>query len=78
MKIIASLVWLSAVAWAQSVDRPRVRPIPAAGKNLKTGPEVGASVPAFSLADQAGRNRTLESLSGKNGLLLYFVRSADW
>lgn len=78
MRIIASLVCLSALCFAQVVDRPRARPIPAAAKNLKTGPDVGAKVPAFSLTDQTGRQRTLASLRGKKGLLLYFVRSADW
>jgi peroxiredoxin len=35
-------------------------------------------VPEFSLPDQSGRQRSFSSLRGKNGLLLYFVRSADW
>lgn len=39
---------------------------------------VGAKAPDFTLPDQAGRSRTLASLMGRNGLLLYFVRSADW
>ena len=77
MRLFAGLL-LGCSLWAQTVDRPRARPIPAASKNLKTGPDVGAKVPAFSLADQAGRERTLASLTGKKGLLLYFVRSADW
>ena len=77
MRLFAGLLVLGSL-WAQTVDRPRARPIPAASKNLKTGPDVGAKVPEFTLADQAGRQRTLSSLRGKNGLLLYFVRSADW
>ena len=77
MRLFAGLLLIGSLC-AQTVDRPRARPIPAASKNIKTGPEVGAKVPEFTLADQAGRNRTLASLSGKNGLLLYFVRSADW
>ena len=77
MKLFAGLLVLGSLL-AQTVDRPRARPIPAASKNLKTGPDVGAKVPEFTLADQAGRQRTLSSLRGKNGLLLYFVRSADW
>jgi peroxiredoxin len=38
----------------------------------------GAKAPAFTLQDQADKPQTLQSLSGKNGLLLLFFRSADW
>ena len=70
---------LAAFGFAQqAADRPRVRPLPAASKDLKTGPEPGAKVPGFTLPDQQGRARTLASITGRNGLLLYFVRSADW
>jgi peroxiredoxin len=39
---------------------------------------VGGKAPCFTLPDQTGRSRTLASLQGRNGLLLVFVRSADW
>ncbi len=42
------------------------------------GPQVGEQVPAFSLPDQNGRVRTLESILGPIGALLLFHRSADW
>ena len=42
------------------------------------GPQVGERVPAFSLPDQNGQLRTLESILGPNGALLLFNRSADW
>ena len=42
------------------------------------GPRVGETVPSFSLADQHGEARDLESLMGPNGLMLVFSRSADW
>ncbi|MBK7928007.1 MAG: hypothetical protein IPJ98_11095 [Bryobacterales bacterium] len=45
---------------------------------MQSGPEVGQRVPDFRLADQSGALRDLASLRGKNGLLLVFVRSADW
>lgn len=45
---------------------------------VKSGPEVGKAVPGFSLPDQAGQVRTLQSLMGPKGLLLVFFRSADW
>jgi hypothetical protein len=42
------------------------------------GPQVGDTVPDFTLPDQEGRSRTLESLMGPQGLVLVFYRSADW
>ena len=42
------------------------------------GPQVGDVVPAFSLPDQTGAARNLASLTGPNGLMLVFSRSADW
>ena len=42
------------------------------------GPQVGETVPSFSLVDQHGATRDLQSLAGPNGLMLVFSRSADW
>ena len=42
------------------------------------GPQVGERVPDFSLPDQHGRERTLESILGPNGAMVLFHRSADW
>jgi hypothetical protein len=42
------------------------------------GPAVGRSIPAFKARDQFGREQTLSTLAGPKGLLLLFVRSADW
>ena len=47
-------------------------------QNIKTGPDVGQPVPAFSAQDQEGRNQTLKSIMGPNGAMLVFFRSADW
>jgi len=44
----------------------------------KLGPQVGQRVPDFSLMDQDGTVRTLDSLMGPEGALLLFYRSADW
>ena len=56
------------------------QPNPAAATvNLDTlGPQVGASLPEFSLRDQDGRERALKSLLGPNGAVIVFYRSADW
>ena len=48
------------------------------GQNIKTGPDVGQQVPAFSARDQEGRNQTLKSIMGPKGAVLVFFRSADW
>ena len=44
----------------------------------KLGPQVGERVPDFSLVDQVGRARNLQSIMGRRGAMLVFVRSADW
>ncbi len=44
----------------------------------KLGPQVGRQVPDFSLKDQAGTTRNLNSIMGPKGAMLVFVRSADW
>ena len=45
---------------------------------ITSGPKVGQKIPDFEVLDQHGRKQTLQSLSGPNGLLLLFHRSADW
>ncbi len=42
------------------------------------GPQVGESVPDFQLVDQTGKSQTLQSIMGRRGAMLVFVRSADW
>jgi hypothetical protein len=44
----------------------------------KLGPQVGARVPDFQLNDQTGKRQTLQSIMGRRGAMLVFVRSADW
>ena len=44
----------------------------------RLGPLAGETVPPFSLVDQHGEARDLQSLMGPNGLMLVFSRSADW
>ena len=50
----------------------------AAAQSPKTGPAVGQRIPSFSLIDQHGNRQTFDSLKGRKGLILTFVRSADW
>ena len=42
------------------------------------GPQIGQRVADFSLPDQNGGTRTLQSILGPNGAILVFFRSADW
>lgn len=44
----------------------------------KLGPQVGDRVPDFKLFDQDGRQQTLQSIMGRRGAMLVFIRSADW
>ena len=44
----------------------------------KTGPAVGAMLPAFSATDQNGLTQSLSSVMGAKGAMLVFFRSADW
>lgn len=46
--------------------------------NVQMGPEVGEEVPDFTLPDWTGRSWSRADLSGPQGLLLVFHRSADW
>ena len=42
------------------------------------GPAQGEAVPKFEAADQDDSKRDFGSLTGDQGLLLVFFRSADW
>ena len=44
----------------------------------KLGPQVGERVADFRLQDQDGKVWTRDTLMGPNGLMLVFLRSADW
>ena len=55
------------------------QPAPAASVDVqRLGPQVGESVPAFSLPDHAGKVWSLKDVLGAKGALLVFARSADW
>ena len=42
------------------------------------GPQVGSTVPAFSLPDQNGKEQTSRSLMGPRGMMLVFSRATAW
>ena len=77
MRVLCLWAALAVLGWCAD-DRPRLAPVPKADQNATTGPAVGARIPAFEAVDQDGRARTFDTLRGPNGLVLLFVRSADW
>jgi hypothetical protein len=42
------------------------------------GPKIGTAAHDFAGVDQLGRAQTLQTLMGRDGLMLVFFRSADW
>jgi hypothetical protein len=70
---------LKRLAAGESVDPPLWNEFVIAQNDaLRTGPKVGEKVPDFALPDQNGKEHSLRQLMGTKGLLLVFVRSADW
>jgi hypothetical protein len=52
--------------------------VAAQNDDLKTGSKAGEKIPDFTLPDHTGKQWSLHDLMGPRGLLLVFVRSADW
>jgi hypothetical protein len=71
--LLLSTFWTNAAAGGQGAQ-PARKKIDVS----KLGPQVGQRVPDFSLRDQAGRVRDLQSIMGPRGAMLVFFRSADW
>ena len=59
-------------------DELHAKHVNATNDHYATGPEPGQRIPDFALPDQHGALRSLTDLTGPNGLLLVFHRSADW
>ena len=55
-----------------------IAPLAANGAAWEVGPPVGATVPALHATDLKGAPVSVGELSGKNGLVLIFFRSAKW
>ena len=75
MKLARIVTLTLALAFAAAATAAAQAPLPDVDR---FGPQVGEIVPSFTLADQNGEARDLESLMGPNGLMLVFSRSADW
>ncbi len=78
MLLLVTIVAVVSLADTGVTQQSRVGQPPAVPDVQKLGPQVGSTVPTFSLIDQDGRTRTLRSLMGPKGLMLVFSRSADW
>ena len=63
-RLLIGLVLLGAGLTVAAQDMPGVR--------------AGKLAPPFRARDQFGKEQTLSSLMGRNGLVLLFFRSADW
>jgi hypothetical protein len=59
-------------------DQLYAKHVNATNDRYATGPDPGQPIPDFALSDQNGVLRSLADLTGPNGLLLVFHRSADW
>jgi hypothetical protein len=59
-------------------DELLAKHVNATNDNYVTGPDPGEPVPNFVLPDANGVLKSLTDLTGSNGLLLVFHRSADW
>jgi hypothetical protein len=70
----ASMLLASVLTWVAAGQAPATAPIDFS----KLGPAVGQKAPDFSLTDQTGTPRNLQSVLGPNGALLVFYRSAEW
>jgi peroxiredoxin len=46
--------------------------------SIDIGPAVGAKIPALKALDKAGSEKSYADITGKNGTVLLFVRSASW
>ncbi len=52
--------------------------VQAQNDGMRSGLEIGAKAPDFTLPDHNGVSRPLAELMGPNGALLVFTRSAGW
>lgn len=73
--LAALVLWLALAPGAGSRAQA---PTPVRLDVSQMGPPVGARVPDFSLEDQSGAKRNLQSIMGRRGAVLVFIRSADW
>ena len=78
----ARLAFAALVACRSDTSEVAFLPSPAVGSEPAAAVDralaVGTTAPAFTAVDQDGRERSLDSLCGRDGVVLLFFRSADW
>jgi hypothetical protein len=74
--LVALLVALASSAAETKADAIAIRKLLADASSI--GLAAGTAAPGFKLKDQNGREQDFGSLTGPNGLVLVFFRSADW
>lgn len=77
-RFVASFALLLASLTALGLSAGPISAQGAPDAEIDFGPAIGESIDFGSLSDQTGAARDLASLTGENGLVLMFVRSADW
>lgn len=70
--------WLGWFLMAFSTSVLAAQPATDGTHTTRWGPAIHSTAPSISAPDQHGQIQTLKTLAGRNGLLLVFVRSADW
>ncbi len=71
--------YASAAAGAETTSDTGGSPRSDAGGYAEVwGPPLGTRLPMLAAQDQDGQPRSLEDLAGRQGLLLFLHRSADW
>ena len=70
MRLLLASAVLSALA--------PITPLLSQDSDVPRGLAEGTVAPRIDMLDQFGHRQTLQSLAGEKGLVLLFVRSADW
>jgi len=76
--LVSLAALLLSTSWAGDAAGQGAQPARVKVDVARLGPQVGQQVPDFSLPDQTGRVRNLQSIMGPRGAMLVFLRSADW
>jgi cytochrome oxidase Cu insertion factor (SCO1/SenC/PrrC family) len=73
VRVIVAIFVIAVAAWGLFSSFVALQ-----NRNVASGIALGQPAPDFALRDQNGHPRSLRDLGGPKGLLLVFVRSADW
>lgn len=77
-KVVQIATLLIAILFTTTGSLPGMDHVRLANQGEQIGLSPGDQAPVFRAVDQFGHEQTIQSLMGKNGLVLLFFRSADW